>query len=982
MKNILLITLFILCYSATAQDLPPNFRSEGRYLGESVPLRSLPTIESSDARSNQVNAKDSLKTIRNYLRPRRKLNDNALPLNGNRLAQRENGGIQLRALDQNFDGINVNEGNAVPPDPTGAVGPNHYVAAVNLAVKVFDKSGNTLLGPVALNSFWPGSANNGDPIILYDQLADRWFLSQFQVGANSLLIAVSTTPDPTGTYNTWEFILDTFPDYPHYSLWHDAYLLTANKRDGVNNTFAFDRQALVAGDPSAQIVGFNLPQLNGGNPNTVLAPMSSNLLGTSFDPAAPGYIVYLQDDGWGDSNITVDHLKIWEVDLDWNNTANSTISQPIEVPTVPFESTFAPFGTGDIEQPGTTNKIDAISGVVSYMVQYRPFGTHNSMIVTFNEDIDGNDTSGVRWFELRNDATNDWSIFQEGTYAPNDPLNPGMSRFMSSAAIDAQGNIGMAYNVAGPNTQVGIRYTGRFNGDPLGQMTVAETTIIDGSGVQTNTNRFGDYAHLTMDVDNFTFWHHTEYFTAQNFWQTRIASFKLSSGFDNDIGVSNIVAPEDGVLSANEPVEVTLRNYGNLDQSGFNVELRVDGNLIATEAFVGTLTSGSTSQFTFVQTADLSIPGQTYTLSATTTLGSDQQTINDEFSKNVTNVFTNDLGITEITSPSSGEGLGSESVSVIIENFGALDQSNFDVSYTVNGGTPIVETINGTILAGQTLFYTFTQPADLSTVGSYSITASTLSVGDLDPSNDSETIVVSNFSCTTYNSTDTPIAISDTGTPTVTSTINVPDDFLVGDVNVTINISHTWTGDLDIKLIGPDGTTEVVLAEDLGSSGDNYTDTVFDDEATDPIASGTPPFTGVFQPAGNLSDLNGLSSSGNWTLSVFDDTDADGGFLNAWSLNLCEDTSLSAGENIFEQSLLVVHEGNRQYLVKLPTNTITDKLYMRITNMTGQTILTTDLEHNGGGYEYLLNLSDVASGMYLVRIGNNQEGAIKRIIVD
>jgi len=970
--------LIAFCFVSHAQDEGPTFTSNGTYLGESLPLKSMPLIKPKDKTLDN----GKLKEIKNNKRFPLKINDNALPLNGNRNAQRTGGNIQTRALEENFDGASSAESGATPPDPSGAVGPNHYVHAYNLGLKIFDKTGTLLFGPVALNTFWPGTSSDGDPIIMYDQLADRWFVSQFQQSNNALLIAISTTADPTGTYNTWTYPLDSFPDYPHYSVWHDSYLLTANK-GGVNNIFALDRTALLAGDVNAQIVGFTAPGIS-NNPNTVFAPMSSNLLGTSFDPNTPGYIVYLQDDGWG-GGITQDHLKIWEVDLDWTNIANSTISQPLELNTDPFDSFFAPFGSGDVDQPGTTQRLDMISGVVSYMVHYRPFGTHNSMIVTFNDNLGGagNGVSGVRWFELRNDATNDWSIFQEGTYAPTDAANPDMSRFMGSAAIDAQGNIGLAYNVSGPNTFPGIRYTGRFNGDPAGQMTVAETTIIDGSAAQTFSNRFGDYSQLTMDPDNFTFWHTAEYIESLNDWHTRIASFTLSSGFDNDIGISDITTPVDGVLTATETVEVTIRNFGNLPQTGFDIELTLDGVLVATETFTGTIAANSTSQFTFVQTVDMSTPGQTYTLAAKTLLAGDQQTINDEFSKDITNVFSNDLGVIDITAPTSGEGLGAaEVVTVTIENFGAVDQSNFDVSYSIDGATPVVETVAGPVLAGDILSYSFTTTGDFSAIASYEITAATLSAGDQDPSNDAFTTTVVNLSCQTNDSTDTPIVIDSVGTPTITSVITVTDDFQVNDVNVTINIDHTWASDLDIKLIAPDGVTEVILVEDAGGSGDNFTDTVFDDAATEQIANGAPPFTGVFQPQGSLADFNGLQTVGDWTLSIFDDANQDGGSLNSWSLQICGDLNLSVEENPFAADLIVIHQGNSQYLIKLPTSAITDNLSMSVTNTLGQNIMTQDLEYQGNGYEYSLDMSNVASGMYLVRLGNNQGGSTKRIIVE
>ena len=253
-------------------------------------------------------------------------------------------------------------------------------------------------------------SNSGDPIILYDQLADRYFVSEFGSINNGLAIGVSVTNDPTGAYNVYQFALDAFPDYPHYAVWHDAYYLTANK-GGANKVYAIDRDVILDGGENPQIIGFPLPG-NTSNPNTVLSPEPANLLGTSFPEDAPGYIVYLQDDGW--SGVSFDHLNVWEIDVDFETPANSTISSPLEIPTDPFNSYFAPFGSGDIGQPGTNQKIDMISGVISFAANYRTFENHNSWVITFNDNIDGNPTSGVRWIELRNSSGTDWEIYQEG----------------------------------------------------------------------------------------------------------------------------------------------------------------------------------------------------------------------------------------------------------------------------------------------------------------------------------------------------------------------------------------------------------------------------------------------------------------------------------------------------------------------------------------------------------------------------------------
>jgi hypothetical protein len=610
----------------------PKVIAQGEFLGKTIPLRDMPTV--TPLRDSEV---ENLRIVPNSLKPNPKVNENALPLDGDPLRQEVIEYGDGRNLEQNFIGASINEGQAIPPDPTGAVGPNHYVHAVNVVVKIFDKVGNLLAGPTSLGQFLGSGNNNGDPIVLYDQLADRFFVSQFRVSDDALIVGVSETPDPTGSYFVYSFPLDDFPDYPHYSVWHDGYYLTANKFTG-NTTYVLERDAILSGDPSPQIIGFNLPGVI-RNPNTVFSPEPANLVGTDFDPNAPGYIVYLQDDGW--NGVTFDHLKVWEIDVDYNNPSNSTISSPLLIATTPFEATFRPFGTGDLNQPGTSQRIDIIQGVISYAANYRRFTNHNSWVITFNVDVDGQNTSGIRWIELRNDATNDWSIFQEGTYAPAD----GESRFMGSAAMDEEGNIGVAFNLGSANTRVGIRYTGRYADDPLGVMTFPETTIIDGNGVQTNTNRFGDYSHLTMDPDGLTFWNTSEYFAFNNSWRSRISSFKLESLLTADVGVVNFISPTDGDLSDSETVEVTVFNFGNNPQSNFDIELYVDGSLVATETFTGTLAPQSGGTYTFNQTVDLSNPQQTYELEARTALNGDQAPENDNFVTTVNNttLSTGDL---------------------------------------------------------------------------------------------------------------------------------------------------------------------------------------------------------------------------------------------------------------------------------------------------------------------------------------------------
>ncbi len=515
--------------------------------------------------------------------------------------------------------------------------------------------------------------------------------------------------------------------------------MTANKEN--ENTYAIERDVMIAGGTDPQIIGFTLPGIV-NNPNTVFSPEPANLLGTDVPADVPGYIVYLQDDGWG-NGITFDHLKVWEVDVDFTTPANSSVTAPLLIPTAPFDSVFAPFGTGDLEQPGTTQKLDMIGGVISYMANYRSFTDYNSWLVTFNVDVDGEDTSGIRWTELRNSDTEDWSIYQQGTYAPDD----GSSRFMGSAAIDAQGNIGMAFNIGSPEKPVGISYTGRYFGDDLGTMTVGEEIIVAGGGVQTNTVRFGDYSQLTMDPDNLRFWHTAEYFSSNNFWTTRIASFQLTGEFENDLAVSTIDSPEDGDLTATESVTINIRNLGTVAQSNFPIELRLDGVLVATETFTGSIEPNAEATFTFAQTVDLSTDGQMYNIEARTTLVDDEAPENDARTKQVRNLFADDIGVSALLSPDNGEGLGFEAITVEITNYGTDSQSNFDVQYSVDGSTPVVETFTGTLAPQGTAEFTFAQTFDFSQVATYSIELRTLLANDSDTSNDVLNLDIINSYC-------------------------------------------------------------------------------------------------------------------------------------------------------------------------------------------------------------------------------------------
>lgn len=415
-----------------------------------------------------------------------------------------------------FDGINSN---ASPPDPTGAVGPNHIVEMTNTVWAVFDKTGVMAAGfPKSLSD--PLGAGSGDPIVVYDREADRWLITQFNFGSQ-FKIAVSTTPDPTGTYTVYAYSSGS-NDYPHYGIWGDSYIVTGNFSS--NGRFhAFNRQKMIDGDASAEMVVLNLPNYTGGS--IFQAPQPAHSEGAGMAPG-PAPIVWFQDDAWG--GVSTDHIKVWDFDVDWSNPAGASVATPVEIPLAAFDSFIA--GTGgdafaNLAQPGTSQRIDALVHVMNFQTHRYDFGTHESIVYNFVvEPVNGLKISGLRWGELRRSGGGDWELFQEGTFV--DPTG-NESVFMGGIGMDQEGNIAMGYIKTGTSTRPSLFFTGRNDGDPLGMMTVAEQPIVEGTSSVVSNSRYGDYAQLARDPeDDLTFWYTAEYSGQPR--KTRITSFKLS----------------------------------------------------------------------------------------------------------------------------------------------------------------------------------------------------------------------------------------------------------------------------------------------------------------------------------------------------------------------------------------------------------------------------------------------------------------------
>lgn len=451
-----------------------------------------------------------------------------------------------------FQGLDSDDNQSVlgfrvmPPDTEGDVGPNHYFEWINLVFQIYDKAtGNPVLpNPLPGNAFWSGfggpceTDNDGDPIVLYDHLADRWFAEQFSTSSPyRLCFALSTTNDPAGSYYQWEYVFtnNKFPDYPKVGVWHDAYYVGFNQFLNLSSwsgagALALEKAAMLTGSPSPVMIYFDLYSVNPNFGNMFPAHLEGPITGTP-----PGIFMEWDESTWlGDPQ---DALRIWYFVPDWTTPSNSTFGvsgNPNEIVyTADIDSNMCGYSRDCIPQLGTTQRLDALSDRLMYRIQYRDFGTYQAMVTAQTVDADGSDHAGVHWRELRNTGSG-WFVYQEGTYAPD-----GNHRWMPSAAMDNSGNICVGYTVSSSSMYPSAAYACRDAGDPLGQLG-NEVVYKPGTGYQSGGNRWGDYSTMSVDpVDQCTFWTAQEYGRASGsfFWSTSIASFKMPSCVAGPSGV-------------------------------------------------------------------------------------------------------------------------------------------------------------------------------------------------------------------------------------------------------------------------------------------------------------------------------------------------------------------------------------------------------------------------------------------------------------
>jgi hypothetical protein len=461
------------------------------------------------------------------------------------------------------DNASQGVGGLLPPDVNGDVGPNHYVSSVNLVFKVFSKTGAVVAGPIKTNALFASLpaddpcrvTNDGDPIVLYDSLADRWHISQFGVpedaNVNYQCVALSKTGDPAGEYYVWSYAypLAGFNDYPKVGVWTDGYHMTFNQFELGGSSFiglgilTQDRKKALVGDPSAGAVFTNVGDFDG----TSGGALPGDIDGYIAPPV--GLAEIIGEYRSNESGDPIDGIRMYKWVPNFDSPANSTLTVLGDVPLAPFDGRRPP----NVQANGATTRphieqlggpsLDSIAERSMHRFGYRNFGTPenpvNSYVGNFTVNVSGvNPTNAatyqaaVRWFEVRR-VGDSFSVFDQGTHnlTAGDGAN-GLNNWMAAIAQDSRGDIAIGFSQSGTNQRADIKIAGRTNNvQNSGILNEGEALFHAATGSQQSpSGRWGDYSAMNVDPsDDCTFWYTQEYYAvnSNSGWSTRVGSFKF-----------------------------------------------------------------------------------------------------------------------------------------------------------------------------------------------------------------------------------------------------------------------------------------------------------------------------------------------------------------------------------------------------------------------------------------------------------------------
>jgi uncharacterized repeat protein (TIGR01451 family) len=628
---------------------------------------------------------------------------------------------------------------SAPPDTTGAVGRTHFVQMVNAtSFQVWDKKGTAKFGPANFGNMWPAGnncrRNDGDPIVVYDHLADRWLLSQFAasgfdasnnpIAPFSMCIAISQTSDPTaGTWFLYTFAGATnfpnFPDYPKFGVWPDGYYMSSYE-GGNLGIFVFDRANMLLGNAAAMMrTTISTLTPSAGIRDTRILP--ADLDGPAPAGGTPNFYVRPVD-GQQDTGNATDRLEVYEARTDWN-ASPSTFNFVLVDTLTPAAFNIMNCNRNSSGVPATALRdciplpatpaasVDALSNRPMMQLRYRTFGS--SQRLTFNQTINvqgsinavlgftpTNEVAGIRWYELEKTGAN-WTIRQQGTYAAQ-PLgtsaeNDLLHRWMGSMAMDKDGNIALGYSITNGDSAnpvfPSLRYTGRRFDDLLGFMPQGEQVILNGTTTPTGlANRWGDYSQMSVDpVDDCTFW----YTGHVDSGVTEIGSFRFDT-CGVDLAIEKAASPAVATAGATLTYTITVTNNGPTSATNVTVVDTLPGGSTYqadTDSCVqgppGTLTCNlGTLAVSDVKSFDIQVlvgTGAPGTITNTATVSADQadvDTTNNQASAKTIVQSSADLRITKQCKPDNGPAPtgGTATCTITVDNLGPSNALNVVVT--------------------------------------------------------------------------------------------------------------------------------------------------------------------------------------------------------------------------------------------------------------------------------------------------------------
>jgi len=439
----------------------------------------------------------------------------------------------------NFQG---DDSGSNPHDPNGEIGPDFYVQAINgpggTRYTWYDKTdGSIAAGPFTLSDLaetGPCTGGLGDPIMLFDEMANRWVLTEFSSTDDRMCVYVAQDDTPLdGPWAMYDFqSAFSFPDYPKYGVWSDAYYVGTNETSSTQ--YAFERDQMLQGN-NAQMVSF--PETDPSAFGFFMMPPVDHDGATPPPAGEPGiFIRHFDDEAHepGNNDPSNDLLQLYEFNVDWTTTAISQLTGPFDLQIAEIDSELCGFTSFFcFPQPNSGTTLDPLREVIMNLPKYRNFGSHETIVGNLVTDVDDTDHGGVRWFELRRTGGGNWTLEQEGTYAPDraDGEDATEHRWMAGSAMDESGNIAIGFNLSNDtNIFPSMTYSGREATDAPGVLTQGETDLVLGDAPN-GSNRWGDYSSMSVDpVAGCTFWFTSNYSSASTpTGATQIAAFKFDA---------------------------------------------------------------------------------------------------------------------------------------------------------------------------------------------------------------------------------------------------------------------------------------------------------------------------------------------------------------------------------------------------------------------------------------------------------------------